>query len=209
MAALVDRQIPAERAWALPGGIRDRLGTFEIRDLAGLTEGDWMGLLTEPTPLHRFPPTMAIVLFRAVQRLVERYDGDASRIWAECPSSATVVRRILEFHGAGPKIATMVANILVRDFRVRLSDYRYIDISADVQVCRVMKRLGFVDTDASVDVVIYAAREASPDFPGVFDLALWELGRTICRPTTPACERCRFQDGCKFAESRSDAGVRD
>ena len=198
---LVDRQVAAERAWLLPYELAQRNRTFEIEALRTLTEQDWLRLLSDPSPLHRFPPTMATVLFRATHRLAERYQSDASLIWAGTPASATLVRRFLEFHGAGPKIATMAANILVRHFHVPLSDYFYIDISADVQVRRVMERLGFVEPGASVDVVIYAAREANPNFPGVFDVVLWELGRTLCRPRQPDCGQCRFQAGCRFAQA--------
>lgn len=133
---------------------------------------------------------MAVVLFRAVRRIEDRYGGDASRIWSDRPTSATLVRRFLEFHGGGPKIATMAANILVREFHITLADHRYIDISADVQVCRVMSRLGFVEPEASPEVVVYAARDLNPDFPGIFDLALWDIGRTVCHPRGPECARC-------------------
>ena len=119
-------------------------------------------------------------------------------IWAGKPSSAALVRRFLEFHGAGPKIATMATNILVRDFKVPLSDYRYVDISADVQVVRVMARLGYVETDSSAEVVVYAARELNPDFPGIFDLTLWDIGRTLCRPTNPLCGSCPLRSWCAY-----------
>ena len=197
---LVDRQVVADWAWRLPALVRDRLGSFDIGSLATLDEADWVRLLREPTPAHRMPETMATVLFRATGRLVSQYGGDAARIWSDTPTSARLVRRFLEFHGAGPKIATMAANILVRDFRITLADHRYIDISADVQVKRVMARLGFVEADPSEDVVIYAARELNPEFPGIFDLPLWELGATLCRPRKPACEKCRFAPLCSFAE---------
>ena len=142
LACLVDRQVRAEWAWRVPWVIGERNGSFEIDDLAQLTEGEWLTLLRRPEPAHRMPETMATVLHRAVARIKDHYDGDASRIWAATPPSALVVRRFLEFHGAGPKIATMAANILVREFHVPLGDHRYIDISADVQTQRVMARLG-------------------------------------------------------------------
>ena len=50
--------------------------------------------------------------------------------------------RRLEFRGAGPKIATMAANLLARHLKVPFSDYYSIDISVDVQVRRVLSRLG-------------------------------------------------------------------
>ena len=201
-AALVDRQMPAKRAWMVPYLLRDRVGSFEIEDLAALDELQWVRLMREPTPAHRFPEVMAKVLCRAVGRVMTVYGSDASRIWAATPSSAALVRRFLEFHGSGPKIATMAANILVRNFHVPVSDHRCIDISADAQVARVMARLGFVEGGSKPEVVIYAARDLNPDFPGIFDLALWDLGRSICRPLAPLCASCRLADFCNYARSR-------
>lgn len=199
LACLVDRQVPAEWAWSVPAAVRDRLGSFDFDDLVALDEARWVDLMRNPTPAHRLPETMAKVLYLAAQRVASKYDGNAANIWNDTPSSATIVRRFLEFHGAGPKIATMAANILVRDFHVPLRDYRYIDISADSQVQRVMSRLGFVEHGSSTDVVIYAARELNPDFPGIFDLALWDLGRNTCRPTAPLCSSCRLANYCDYA----------
>ncbi len=198
-ACLMDRQITAERAWMIPLQIRERLGSFEMDDLARQSAADWLTLFASPSNLHRFPEKMSTVFYRAIQRIRSVYADDASIIWRNRPSSAAVVRRFLEFHGAGPKIATMAANILARDFRVPLSDYRCIDISADVHVLRVMARLGFVEEGASPDVVIYAAREANPDFPGVFDLILWDIGRDHCHPKAPDCPACRLRDRCPSA----------
>lgn len=85
-------------------------GSFEMRDLELLSEQRWLSLLRHPVPAHRMPETMARVLHRATHRILTAYEGDASRIWAGNPPSARVVRRFLEFHGGGPKIATMAAN---------------------------------------------------------------------------------------------------
>jgi endonuclease III len=205
LAALVDRQVDAKIAWRLPHKVEERVGSFEIADLAKLSTADWVRVLREPTALHRFVEIMAGVLQAGVDRIVTEYSGDAARIWADNPTSKSVVDRFLAFHGAGPKIATMAANILVRYFHVPMSDYRQIDISADVQVCRVMGRLGFVAEAPSVEAVIRVARELHPEFPGIFDLAVWDIGRSLCRPTNPSCSKCPLNDLCAYA-NRKDSG---
>jgi len=207
MGCLVDRQVPAERAWRLPFEACQRLGTTDVTELGKLTEDEWVACLEQDPSLHRFPAAMGRVLHRGIQRINSSHGGDASRIWSDRPSSARLVRRFLEFHGAGPKIACMAANILIRDFRIPLRDYRYIDISADVQVRRVMARLGIVESGSSPDVVIYAAREMNPDFPGIFDLILWEIGRNYCHPSRPACESCVLNGLCPSAARESTERV--
>jgi endonuclease III len=199
LAALTDRQVDAKIAWRLPQRVAERVGSFEIADLAKLSAADWLRTIREPSPLHRFCETMAIVLRAGVERIVTQYDGDAGQIWANNPPSKAVVDRLAAFHGAGPKISTMAANILVRYFHIPMSDYRHIDISADVQVCRVMGRLGFVPEDPSTETVVRVARKLHPNFPGIFDLAVWDIGRTVCRPTDPKCEKCSLNDLCAYA----------
>lgn len=204
LACLCARRGTAKRAWRVPYVLQQRVGTLDIQELARLSLPDWLKVVRSPTSIHRMPETMASVLHRGVQRIVSFYEGDASRIWSASPPSATVVRRFLEFHGAGPKIAMMAANILVRDFHVPLSDHHFIDVSVDRHVRRVMARMGFVEPGADDLLVIYAAREANPDFPGIFDLALWDLGRNICRPTSPRCTVCPHADLCRYATAKRE-----
>ncbi len=196
LACLVDRQDAAERAWTLPYRLGERAGSWELADLASLSLELVAAHLLKPEALHRYPAKMATIVFAALQRLASRYNGDASRLWANSPSSAAIVRRFLEFDGCGPKIATMATNILVRDFRVPVSDKYSIDVSVDVHVRRVMRRLGFVRPDCSDEEIIYRAREMNPKFPGVIDFGLWELGRGSCRPRSPACDACDLGQLC-------------
>ena len=132
----------------LPYRLGERAGSWELDDLAALPLESIVAHLLEPDALHRYPAKMAPIVHAALQRIANRYDGDASGIWAGSPSSAAIVRRFLEFDGCGPKIATMAANILVRDLRVPVSDKYSIDVSVDVDVRRVMRRLGLVDPTA-------------------------------------------------------------
>ena len=180
LACCMDRQTKTERAWMIPIRIRDLLGSFEMRTLLDKSLDDYKRLFSDNN-LHRFNDTMAEVFYNAVQRIHNQYKDDASAIWSGNPSSASVVYRFLQFDGVGIKIATMAANILARQFKVPFSDFYSIDVSPDVHVRRVMYRLGLVEKDATNDKIIYKARELCPEFPGIIDYSLWEIGRTWCK----------------------------
>lgn len=203
LACIMDRQIKAERAWLIPHKLRARLGGFSISRLGRLSRKDTVLLMSKPENLHRFPDIMGGLLYAAVQRIIDQYDGDAARIWKDRPTSAEVVYRFLEFDGAGPKIASMAVNILARDFKIRFADYYAIDISADVHVRRVFGRLGLCPPDAKIEQIIYKARALYPKFPGIMDLACWEIGRNWCKRGKPACGRCYMNDVCGAAQSRN------
>lgn len=199
IACIMDRQMKAERAWRIPYDLMERIGSFRFSDLAKLSPQELEKVMMQPEPLHRFPSQMSKFLYAAIRRIEDWYHGDASAIWANRPSSAAIVLRFLEFDGVGRKIATMAANCLVREFRIPVSDCYSIDISVDIQVRRVFARMGFVPEDAPEDYIIYRARELHPEYPGIFDLVLWELGRAVCQPRNPACKECRWSDLCKYA----------
>ena len=196
LACVMDRQIKAERAWVIPYRISVKIGGFSMERLNALSRADVRRLMAEPEPLHRFVDTMADHFHSAVQRIQSNYAGDAARMWAGRPSSAEVVYRFLEFDGVGPKIGSMAANILAREFKIPLADYFSIDISADVHVRRVFARLGLCACDATVEQVIYKAKALHPEFPGMMDLPSWEIGRNWCKSRGPECAGCYMKDLC-------------
>jgi endonuclease-3 len=202
LASVMVRQIKAERAWLIPYRFLEKLGSFTMKTLLEQSESDVRRLMSEPEALHRFVDIMSSCFFKAVRRIADHYESDASRIWQGEPSSATVVYRFLEFDGIGPKIATMSANILVREFKIEFADYFSIDISADVHVRRVFGRLGLTPPDANADQLIFRARSLHPEFPGLMDFPVWEIGRSWCRPRKPECRRCYMEDLCPSANPR-------
>lgn len=201
LACVMDRQIKAERAWLIPYKISEQLGGFSMQMLGALSRDEVKSLMTSPESLHRFAAKMSGLFHAAVRRIISDYEGDAARIWTGSPSSAEVVYRLLEFDGVGPKIATMAANILARDFKIPLADHYSIDISADVHVRRVFGRLGLCPPDATVEQIVYKARALFPEFPGMMDLASWEIGRTWCKPRDPQCGSCYMKDVCRLGIS--------
>lgn len=205
LACCMDRQTKAERAWMIPYKIKRSINSFEMKDLITISEEQYKTFFTSNN-LHRFNDAMATVFYRAVQRLHAVYHDDASEIWRNTPESAEVVYKFLEFDGVGIKIATMAANILATQYRIPLSDYYSIDVSPDVHVRRVMKRMGLVEyeednkkgNDKVNDLIIYKARELNPKFPGIIDYPLWKIGRTCCRSNNPSSNDCAVKLECKY-----------
>jgi endonuclease III len=196
LACLMDRQIKAERAWTIPVKIFDIVGTSDIDKLLKVDVKEYQKIFNENS-LHRFNDTMAWNFYSALSDIKINYDNNAAKIWRNKPSSATVVYRFLEFYGSGIKISTMAANILARQFKIEFSDYCSIDISPDVHIKRVLARMGYVKIDASNEKIIYKARELNPEFPGIIDFSLWEIGRKYCRPNNPDCNNCIVNSECK------------
>jgi endonuclease-3 len=201
LACIMDRQVKAEIAWKVPYELSKRIGGFSIARLQKLSSNDVMHLMKSPRPLHRMPEIMSVSLHSAVRRISDQYGGNAARIWNGNPSSAEVVYRFLEFDGVGPKIATMAVNLLARIFKVPLSDFYSVDISADVHIRRVFARLGLCPTDADTEQIIYKARALHPEFPGMMDSPCWDIGRTWCKPSKPLCGGCPMAGVCGTAET--------
>ena len=195
LACIMDRQIKAERAWLIPYEISKEIGGFEISRLLKM-ELNQVKKIFNINSLHRFNDTMSEFFHLGIQKIHKGYNDDATSIWKDAPRSATIVRRFLEFPGAGIKIATMAANILARDFKIPMVDYICIDISPDVHVKRVFYRLGFIQEKASNEELIFCARELNPLYPGIFDLSCWEIGRNWCRPKDPNCSDCYLNQYC-------------
>lgn len=196
LACLMSRRIAAESAWKIPYEIYKILGTVDIHELGKKSLEDYTEIF-EKNKLHRFNKEMAKVFYEAVQRIIKRFNGDASCIWKNKPSSAKVISELLQFYGCGLKIATMTANILVREFKIEFSDYSSIEISTDVHINRVMKRMGYVSKDANNLVIVYKARELNPEFPGILDFACWEIGKKFCKSREPNCNGCKMRGECQ------------
>lgn len=176
LGCIMDMQIKADRAWKIPYFIMKQLGGFEFERLTNLSIKQLNKIFSENN-LHRFNNIMAKRFYSAIQRIKNDYGDDTSKIWKENPSAASVIRKFLEFEGVGMKIASMATNILVRQFKIKLRDLSAIDISTDTHVMRVMEDMGFVPKNASKQYIMIRAREFYPDYPGILDIGLFEIGK--------------------------------
>ena len=161
IACVMDRQIKTEKDLLIPYEISKEVKGFKLSHLLRINQEDMVEIFKRKS-LRRFNEIVGKNFYFAIQKIHNNYHDDASNIWKDNPRSATVVRGFLEFRGIRIKITTMAANTLARDFKIPMKDYINIDISPDVRIKRVFKRLGFISKDASNDKLVYCARELNP-----------------------------------------------
>jgi len=191
---LFTQGIPAERAWAGPYLLRERLGSLEPEFIA--THPDLVREAVQRAPmLHRFKETLPRWIVAAAQQLLSEYGGDAASIWPEGTHVVEVTERLSQFKGIGRKKAVMAVEILTRHFGVQLQGRECGQVAYDVQVRRVFLRTGLAEED-SLQAIETAAREACPEAPGTLDLPAWLIGRDTCRPRRPLCDECRLGEVC-------------
>ena len=108
----LDQQVPLQKAFSGPLELSRRIGGLDARRIAAM----------DPTALDAiFRSRPRSIASRATwpsgsatcaAYLVERYDGDASRIWREAKDGADLHARLLDLPGFGPMKAETLLAIL-------------------------------------------------------------------------------------------------
>lgn len=194
IGVLFTQGIPAERAWAGPLRLQERLGTLDVDWIAAHPD-EVRAAFQMPPMLHRFKETLPRWVVSAARRLLAEYDGSAANIWPGGSQVIEVTERLSAFDGIGRKKAVMAVEILTRHFGVPLEGRESGQVAYDIQVRRVFLRSGLCDVD-DLSAIEEAARRACPDAPGTLDLPAWLIGRETCRPRQPRCDDCRLGGVC-------------
>jgi uncharacterized HhH-GPD family protein len=106
----LDQQVTLQKAFSGPRDLAQRIGGLDARRIATMDADQLDAAFRERPALHRFPGNMARRTQELCAYLVERYDGDASRIWREAKDGADLHARLLDLPGFGPmKAGTLVA----------------------------------------------------------------------------------------------------
>jgi uncharacterized HhH-GPD family protein len=193
-AVIFDQNVPAERAWLAPFLLKERLGYLDPASIAA-ADGAVRAAIQQEPKLHRYVNKMPGWIVRAAQRVVDRYDGDASTIWSDNPAADVLQKRFDDFVGIAQKKAAMAVEILERDLGVPVRNLERSDIAYDVHIRRVFLRARLADRDDR-DVMIAAARQLHPERPGALDLPTWLIGRGWCHPGVPDCATCPLTQVC-------------
>lgn len=205
IGVLFTQGVPAERAWAGPALLRERLGHLDLERLS--REPDRLAeAVARPPALHRFVHTLPRWIVAAATRVLTEYSGDVRRIWPDGAHVLEVTERLLAFDGIGQKKAAMAVDLLTRALGVPLTGMECGTVAYDVQVRRVFMRTGLIECDTPA-AVNEAAAAACPEAPASLDLPTWLVGRQWCRPRRPECSACRLGAACPRLTHLSVEGV--
>ncbi|MEH0936544.1 HhH-GPD-type base excision DNA repair protein [Micromonospora psammae] len=122
---VLDQQIPMEKAFSSPYVLAQRLGHEpDARELAEYDPEALVEIFARPPALHRFPKAMAGRVQEVCRALVDRYDGDAARLWADVTDGRELLRRVGELPGFGKQKAQIFVALLGKRYDVRPDGWR-------------------------------------------------------------------------------------
>jgi uncharacterized HhH-GPD family protein len=125
MAMLLDQQVPLERAFSAPSDLARRLGHDpEAEELADYDPDALVAVFSERPALHRFPKAMAARVQTLCRILVDRYDGDAARVWDGAKTGEELLERVGALPGFGEQKAKIFVALLGKQLGVRPEGWR-------------------------------------------------------------------------------------
>lgn len=120
---LLDQQIPMERAFSGPFTLRERLGHLDAARIAAMDVDAFTTVCRQAPAIHRYPAAMGERIHRLATVLVERYDGDAERLWTTAADAAELTRRLRELPGFGDEKTKIFTALLAKRMGVRLDGW--------------------------------------------------------------------------------------
>ena len=125
MAMLLDQQVPLERAFAAPYDLSRRLGHDpDAEELANYDPEALVAIFSERPALHRYPKAMAARVQELCRILVEQYDGDGSRVWADVKTGKDLLKRVRGLPGFGEQKAKIFVSLLAKQYGVHPDGWR-------------------------------------------------------------------------------------
>jgi len=122
---VLDQQIPLEVAFRGPKKIADRMGGFDVAEIADYDPDKFAALCSEKPAIHRFPGSMAKRIQALAQIIVDRYDGDAAALWvAGDPDGNELLRRLKDLPGFGEQKAQIFLALLGKQYGVTPTGWR-------------------------------------------------------------------------------------
>jgi len=125
LAMMLDQQVPFEKAFSSPYELTRRLGHEpSAQEIAEFNPEALAAVFAERPALHRFPRAMAARAQELARIVTDRYDGDASAVWATARDAAELRRRLAELPGFGAYKAQITIALLGKQLGVQPEGWR-------------------------------------------------------------------------------------
>jgi uncharacterized HhH-GPD family protein len=117
---VLDQQVSVQKAFVGPLELRRRIGSLDAQAIATMDPGELATAFSTRPALHRFPGSMARRVQELCQVVVERYDGDAARIWEDAADGIDLEARLLALPGVGDMKARSIIAVLGKRYGLQL-----------------------------------------------------------------------------------------
>ena len=111
----LDQQVSVQKAFMGPLVLRERLGSIDAETLAG---ADLEPVFRQKPAVHRFPGSMARRVHDLSAHILERYDGDAQRVWSEAEDAQELRANLSALPGFGEMKVKALGAVLANRFDV-------------------------------------------------------------------------------------------
>jgi uncharacterized HhH-GPD family protein len=115
---VLDQQVTVQKAFSGPLVLRERLGAFNAATLAA---ADLEPVFRTPPAVHRYPRSMAKRVHDLAAHVLDRYDGDAARVWTEASDSDELRANLAALPGFGEMKIKALGSVLAKHFGVEVA----------------------------------------------------------------------------------------
>ena len=112
---LLDQQVPMEKAFHSPYDLKERMGgRLDAVAIAEADPDELASLFASRPALHRFPGSMAARTQDLARALVERFDGQAERVWSTAETGQQLFENLRALPGFGEQKARIFVALLAK-----------------------------------------------------------------------------------------------
>jgi len=111
----LDQQVSVQKAFEGPLVLRERLGAL---DAATVAAADLEPVFRERPAIHRFPGAMATRVHDLAVHVLDRYEGDAARVWTGAADTDELRANLAALPGFGEMKIKALGSVLAKRFGV-------------------------------------------------------------------------------------------
>lgn len=112
---VLDQQVTVQKAFNGPLALRERIGSLDPATLAG---ADLEPVFRAKPAIHRFPGNMAKRVHDLAVHVLERYQGDAARVWSQAADPSELRANLQSLPGFGEMKVKSLAAVLYKRFGI-------------------------------------------------------------------------------------------